>query len=119
MTKDEAARVIRDFAAIEAWVSRRHGARAATKLRAGPGPRRVSELWAGIATESEDRFWAAAHDARRAAEALGYTVREAGGYTVNEAAVSLSAGLSAHERLAAVARVEAALRMAERSGRQG
>ena len=110
MTIGEAGRVSADMRDVEAWVAHRYGARAATKVRAGSEAGTILELWAGIATDDEERFWRAARDARRAAEALGYVVAESGGYTVNEAATSLSAGLSAHARLAAVARVEAALR---------
>ena len=115
MTTVEANCVIRDMTDVEAWVAHRHCARAATKVWAGSEPRTIRELWAGIETDDEPRFWQAARDARRAAEALGYVVVESGGYDVNAAAVSLSAGLSAHGRLAAVARVEAALRSAGRA----
>ena len=108
MTTAEANKVISDMRDVEAWVARRYGVRAATKLWAGPDPDRIREFWAGIETNDEQRFWQAAQDARRAAEALGYVVVESGGYDVNAAAVSLSAGLSGHGRLAGVSDMEAA-----------
>ena len=104
----EMRRLAEDLTDVELWLEWRLGARAALAVR-GLGGWHLTHLGLDLARGDPGPRRRAAEDAARALEALGYTVARPRGLDVVGLLDGAARDADAHRRMAAVARIEAAL----------
>ena len=108
---DEAAalrRLARDLTDIQLWLEHRYRAGAIVCVD-GLHDGCLSRVWGGVLCEDQDRARRAAADCRAAIRALGYAVVHRDDPAAAHLVDAEGRDASAHLRLAAVARIEAAL----------